>query len=222
MSVEDEILRNKIIGTWKTYDEYIVNRETISLLKDGSFIDTLYAKLPFVDDTFLPKYIVSGKYYIEDGLLKFQDADLQYHQNADNDTIVNLIEYIYPRSINFDGDDLLLQRLQVLIPIDHLGERLDGEWESLQWVTTYDRNADPIFNSGLIRHRYNFNTEANICEYTIDYLFESPFRNETLRSNFIYGNHYLEITPIINDFVQFNNNKIYLINHDNMLYQKIK
>lgn len=222
MSVQDEHLRNKIIGTWRTFDVYRVNRETINFSKDGSFNDTLFAKLPFVINTYLPEYVVTGEFYVENGLVKFRDVELQYHKKADDNSIINFTEYFYPRSINFDGNDLLLQRLQILNPIDHPGDKLDGEWELLLWIVTYDRNADSKFNSGWMRQRYNFNPDTKICVYTSEYLFDSPLKNETLKLNYEYNGNYLEITPLVYEWLRFINNELHWIRYDNMLYKKVQ
>ncbi len=180
ISLEDEVLNQRLIGSWKAK-----NYETLTFNPDGTFIDTLWADIPYTSTVYAPVYVIEGNYSVKNGLLNFYDATFTYVRAAADKFALQYYSILYPRYVRMDSDDMFLQVTPVLSSRND-STLLNGEWEMTNWICVYNKNYDPQIVGGKIKESYNFVSSELKCNYNRTYFFDAGVENISIISAYTY------------------------------------
>lgn len=220
LSQEDETLRQKIIGTYISE-----NYETLQFNNDGTFVDTLWNRIPYQKNRELvPIYAAEGKYRIKSGFIFFSDVQFNYLIKSYDKKVNNYYEIFYPLNIRIDMNDYFFQRVQLLEgEIDSLA----GKWESINWAAVFERESALQFNGGILEEYYEFLTDS-ICEYSINFDFETSLHDTSFVTRYDYDHpriyfhaSKLETATFRGSLIRFDDNKMFWYQSDPVMFEKI-
>ena len=204
VTTDDDLLTAKIIGKWE-----VKNYETLVLNSNRTFIDTSFAIFADSPNVYVPHCVVEGKYSVDDSILYFYDVILRYAKAASvNPPAVAFAVTMDPRKISFNGDQLNLQFVIILNPLESNYPNLIGRWESISWVAVFDRDIEPQYKGGKKKLDFNFYNDSLKVNYSVEYLFNTSLLNSNYVIDYTFDGINLSI-QYINYKVEFRNNKMY-------------
>lgn len=211
---EDNLPTSNIIGTWK-----VKNYQTLVLNSDWTFIDTSFAIFADSPNVYVPHYVAKGKYTVDDSILYFYDVTLLYAKAASvTPPAVAFGVTMDPRKISVSGNQLNLQIIKILNPLESNYPNLSGKWESISWVAVFDRDIEPHYKGGKQKVVYNFLNDSLKVNYSVEYLFNTSLTNSNHITDYSFDG--INLTFHNTNFqVEFNNNKMYWLWHS-IFYSK--
>jgi len=179
----DELLRTQIVGQWKCSSSW-----NFTFNSDTTFIDSLFfgVSSPYVAHNEL-WYVVKGKYSINNGLLTFPQMELVF---ADTTHLlpVNFFEYyvFYPSQVVFTNGNLVLNVMNILLPVNGDGKSLNGNWEAENWIVQIEREANLVTFFGKMKEDYHFDENSFKYSLTSTNSFGSVYQVESDSGSFTY------------------------------------
>lgn len=210
----DNLIKNKLIGTW-----YIYNYKTISFKTNNTFIDTSYALYNDKPNEYQITNILQGSYSIDNGQLKFSDIKLIYTKGQENVTLGSYYTELEPlNNLSFDNDKLVIEP-KTSLSTELKTNSIIGKWSSDELIAVYDKNLENKFTGGIKRSTFNFKSDSSVvCEYKFIYDNKVFSANDSVDFNF--KSSVLSINQwnfSVN--VSFNDNQMFWI-HSKEIYQK--
>lgn len=212
---EEQLIAENITGRWVNE-----NVEILTLKNNGIFIDTTLTQFVDSPGVFIPNYVINGKYSIKNNILYFYDVVLQYAKAASSEYIISFGVTINPRRISISGNELNLQFLQILNPLENNYPYLSGKWESITWMAVFDRFMQPQFIGGEKREAFDFIHDSLKVNYSSEYLFTTSILGYSCAYDYSFEDNYLQF-PNVKYKVEFKDNKMYWIMYEQH-YVKIK
>jgi hypothetical protein len=205
---EDDILNTQLIGKWEAK-----NYETLILNNDGTFIDTSLAISEDNPNKYVPHCVVTGKYSIADNILYFYDVTLQYAKAASvTPPAVAFAATFEPRKIIVNGNELNLQTVKILNPLESYYPNLNGKWESTSWIAVFDRDIQPQYKGGKRNEVFNFFSDSLKVNYSVEYLFNTSLSNSNYITDYSFDGTNFQYQNTTYQ-VEFKNNKMYLFRY---------
>lgn len=165
---------SKIFGTWK-----ISNWETVTFNSNQTFSDTTFGIFPDNPNKVVVDYVYEGTYSLENNLITYREIKLTYSKGISEGNMTAFSAPVLQREYELKENSLYLSEVLILSPKDHYSVTINSNWEAIFWAASYDRNANPQYNGGKVLATYNFIADSNICRYSLKYLFQNPFPDET-------------------------------------------
>ena len=219
--IRDEFVKSRLVGTWKTNEIYEKVHETIQFSDNNTFLDTLFRKVPGLDDSFYAKYVATGKYNIEDREIFFSDVNFLYYNDLRNPLAENAVELFDPRKPNLDDEYIYFGRT-VTLNRKTEGTGIEGKWEIIHWASTMESNSDEKFKGGLVKDSYEFIPDSGMCHYKRNYLFKTSLPDIDKWYKYRTRKSYLEIEPIMYVWYSINGDEMNIWgSSEYMLYEKI-
>jgi hypothetical protein len=162
---DDQILKEQIIGTWRStnywYRSYTFNQ-------DNTFIDTLFE---MHNNTYTVREIISGNYKIENGELIFPSIQMSYVKGQENQYTVGFSDTYNPEFIiSFQGDVLALKQKDVFELVSDQHSGIIGKWNHDKLVAVYNKNLQNVFTGGIVKGVYDFKSDLTVdWQYQIIY-----------------------------------------------------
>lgn len=223
-TLQDEFVKSRLIGTWKTVKHYTDKKETIRFNEDNTFIDTVFYKVPDLPGSFYVRFVAEGNYSINNREIIFTSVRLRYYKNLSDPFKTKAVEFFDPRFPDFQ-DEFVFFRRSVVLTRDGSGKGLEGKWKINHLAAVYDADSDNRFSSGMIKEEYDFLPGLKgslVCRYQRRYLFDTSLPDENTSYNYIAKQSYLNIDPLVNTWYSISGNEMiwYGSTDDNMLYEK--
>ncbi len=225
ITLQDQFVKARIIGTWQTVKSYTDRKETIRFNEDNTFTDTLFNQVPDLPGSLYVNYIAMGSYLVNDFKVLFSNVQLKYYEDLDNPLQTTALEYFDPLVIDMQDEFIFFRRLISLTRVDS-GSGLKGKWEINHWAATVDKSSDKKFSGGLATEIFDFlpvSADSGICRYHKTYHFNTTLPGEDSSYNYISKQFYLGIYPLIDTWYSINGTEMtwYGNPNDNMLFEKV-
>lgn len=224
-TLQDQFVKSRLIGTWKTIKHYTIKKETISFNEDNKFIDTVYYKVPDLPGSFYVRYVAEGDYSINDMQVIFRDVKFRYYKNLSEPLETRAVVFFDPVFPDFQ-DEFVFFRKSVTLTGDGSDKGLEGKWSINHLAAVYDANSDNKFAGGMVTELYNFlpgSQNSAVCRYHRKYLFETTLPDQDTTYSYFTQQSYLNIIPDVSTWYSINGNEMswYGSTDDNMLYEKV-
>lgn len=162
----DQLLKEKILGTWQSTNSYY---KSYSFFDDNTFIDTAFYLISENPSTFEVSEIISGDYSIHDGLLMFSNINLVYvkgHSELSSFATTYDAKYI----ISFNADILVLNQKDIFTPLNNSSSEIVGKWAHNKLIAVLDKSTDNVFTGGLVKGIYEFKSDLSVTwQYKYSY-----------------------------------------------------
>ncbi len=198
---EDDILTSNLIGKWEA-----TNYDIITFNSDGTFIDTA---LGLYNNNYEAHYVLEGKYLIQNSIVYFSEVILKYCKGSESPSLISFSTAIDPKKISLNNGVLILEPVRILASLNNSTNILNGEWQTIIWLGSYENGSQPKYSGGQIKEIYNFNPDSMSCIYTKEYLFETNMKIENRHIDYNYDGSTLDFGFPPYFRVEFNDNKMY-------------
>lgn len=157
---EDQLLKNQIIGTWKSTNSYY---NSYTFYENNTFIDTAFYLYPDNPFDFKVLNIITGDYLIKDGQLSFSDIRLLYFSGQENESIIGYSTSYDPLyNISFSNNILILNQIDVFESVGFSNSGIIGKWTHDKLIAVFDKNAENKFTGGSLHGIYNFSPDLSV------------------------------------------------------------
>lgn len=180
----DDLLKSKIIGQWKCGSAW-----GYTFNADSTFIAVYSNPSSSTPDTVIYKdiYIAKGKYSINNSIMTFSQMELVYADTTFLLPFVYMTYYIYyPHKVEFKNENLVLNLMDILSPVDKDGKILQGKWETENWIVQIERRPTSKAFFGKIKKEYYFNTDSMKYTLKLTNNYDSPYQVQNDSGTFIY------------------------------------
>lgn len=202
----DDVLRAKIVGQWKAGPAW-----SYTFRADSTFVDSFFTPKQLPDTTiYKVVYVAKGKYLISNAVMTYPQMELAY---ADTSYLLpfNYMTYhiYYHHKVEFKNEELILNYLEILSPVNSDGKVLSGKWEAENWITQLERRPAVTTLFGKIKKEYQFDETSHKYNYKITNNYASPFQVLNDSGSFVYTSDRLSFNTNIT-IPELLNGKLYL------------